>query len=146
MIETILSIDRYALPLLGLGLVVVCVLRLLRRRKIQGLPGAFLFNTANRDGLPLTRRENSLGRSKYCDVVLNYPTVSRFHAVIARRKEGWVIIDTGSSGGTKLDGKAIERRAPLRHGQKLNFGSYDFIFCDEEEEKRIEREAARPYR
>ena len=146
MIETILSVDRYALPLLGLGVAVVCVLRLLRRRKIQELPGAFLFNTANRDGLPLTRHENSLGRSKHCDIVLNYPTVSRFHAVIARRREGWVIIDTGSSGGTKLDGKAIERRAPLRHGQKLNFGSYDFIFCDEEEEKRIEREAAKPYR
>ena len=146
MIETILSVDRFVLPLLGLGIAVFCVLRLLRRRKIQMAPAAFLLNTVNRDRLPLPRFENSLGRSKHCDVVLNYPAVSRFHAVIARRKEGWVIIDTGSSGGTKLDGEAIEKRAPLRHGQKLNFGSFDFVFWDEEEEARLEREAARPYK
>jgi len=146
MIETILSVNRFALPLLGLGLVAVCVLRLLRRGKITARPSAFLLNTVNRDRLPLARFENSLGRSKHCDVVLNYPSVSRFHAVIARRREGWVIIDTGSSGGTKLNGQPIERRAPLRHGHKLNFGSYDFVFWDEEEEKRLEREAARPYR
>jgi len=145
MIETILSIDRFALPLLGLGIAVLCVLRLLRRRKIQAQPSVFLLNTANRDRLPLNRFENSLGRSKHCDVVLNYPAVSRFHAVIVRRKEGWAIIDTGSSGGTKLDGQPVERRAQLRHGQKLNFGSFDFVFCDGEEEARMDREAAKPY-
>jgi len=143
--ELLLEINRYALPALGLGLAVICVLRLLRRRKAQALPNAFLINTANRDSLPLTRYENSLGRSKHCDVVLNYPAVSRFHAVIAKRRAGWVVIDTGSRGGTKLDGQPVERRAPLRHGQKLNFGSFDFVFCDEEEETRISRGAARPH-
>ena len=145
MIETILSVNRFALPLLGLGIAVICALRLLRRRKRPAVPAAFLFNTVNRDRLPLTRYENALGRSRYCDIVLNYPAVSRFHAVIARRKEGWVIIDTGSSGGTLLDGQAIEKRAPLRHGQTLRFGNFNFLFCDEEEEARISREAARPY-
>jgi len=57
-----------------------------------------------------------------------------------------VIIDTGSSGGTLLDGKPVERRAALHHGQKLNFGSFDFIFYDEEEEARMNREAAKPER
>jgi len=128
------EISRYALPALGLAIALICVLRLLRRRKIQAAPGAFLLNTVNHDRLPLTRYENSLGRSKHCDVVLNYPAVSRFHAVIARRRVGWVIIDTGSRGGTKLDGEPVEHRAGLRHGQALNFGSYDFIFCDEEDE------------
>jgi len=160
MIETILSVNRFALPLLGLGIAVICALRLLRRRKIKAAPGsprspqaswggspqAFLVNTVNRDRLPLTRFENALGRSKHCDVVLNYPAVSRFHAVIARRRVGWVIIDTGSSGGTLLDGRPIEKRAPLRHGQKLTFGSFSLVFWDEEEEKRLEKEAARPYR
>ena len=145
MIDAILSINRFALPLLGLGIAVFCVLRLLRRRKIQTSPSAFLFNTVNRDKLPLARFENALGRSKHCDIVLNYPAVSRFHAVIARRRAGWVIIDTGSRGGTKLDGQPIQHRAPLRHGQRLNFGSFDFIFCDEEEEARMDKEAARPY-
>jgi pSer/pThr/pTyr-binding forkhead associated (FHA) protein len=146
MIETILSVNRFALPLLGLGIAAACALRLLRRRKIQAAPQASLLNTVNHDRLPLARFENSLGRSRYCDVVLNYPAVSRFHAVIARRREGWVIIDTGSSGGTMLDGQPVERRAPLRHGQTLAFGSFGLVFCDEEEEARIAREAARPHR
>ncbi|MCL1952337.1 MAG: FHA domain-containing protein [Oscillospiraceae bacterium] len=140
--EAILAINRYALPLLGLGLVVICALRLLRRRKVQQAPQAFLLNTVNHDRLPLARYENSLGRSKHCDIVLNYPAVSRFHAVIARRRAGWVIIDTGSRGGTRLDGQPVEKRAALRHGQALSFGSFDFVFCDEEEEARLEREAA----
>ena len=145
MIETILSVNRFALPLLGLGIAVICALRLLRRRKAKANPSAFLLNTLNRDRLPLTRYENALGRSRRCDIVLNYPAVSRFHGVIARRKEGWVIIDTGSSGGTLLDGRPVEKRAPLRHGQKLRFGNFEFLFWDEEEEKRMDREAARPY-
>ena len=144
--ETMLAINRYALPLLGLAIAAICALRLLRRRKIQAEPSAFLLNTVNHDRLPLTRYENALGRSKHCDVVLGYPAVSRFHAVIARRRGGWVVIDTGSRGGTKLDGQPVEHRAPLRHGQALNFGSFDFLFCDEEEEERIAREAAKPWR
>ena len=145
MSQTILSASRYALPLLGLGIVVICALQLLRRRKIQTVPSAFLLNTINRDCLPLARWENSLGRHKHCDVVLNYPAVSRFHAVIARRRGGWVIIDTGSSGGTLLDGEPVVRRANLHHGQVLRFGSFDLMFCDEEEEARLEREAAQAY-
>ena len=126
------TISHYALPLLGLGIALACVLGLLRRRKAPDSQGAFLLNAVNRDRLPLTRCENSLGRSKHCDIVLNYPAVSRFHAVIARRRGGWVIIDTGSRGGTQLDGQPVEHRAPLRHGQTLRFGSFDLIFCDEE--------------
>jgi len=146
MSQTILSVSRYALPALALGIAVICALRLLRRRKIQAVPGAFLLNTVNRDRLPLERFENALGRSKHCDVVLNYPAVSRFHAVIARRRDGWVIIDTGSSGGTLLDDQPVAKRAPLRHGQVLRFGSFEFMFCDEEEQARIEREAAMEWR
>ena len=148
--QTILSVSRYALPALALGIAVICALRLLRRRKIQasrgGSPAAFLLNTVNRDRLPLERFENALGRSKHCDVVLNYPAVSRFHAVIARRRTGWVIIDTGSSGGTLLDDQPVAKRAPLRHGQALRFGSFEFMFCDEEEQARIDREAAMEWR
>ena len=145
--DIILEINRFALPLLGLGIVAMCALRLLRgRKKIQADPGAFLLNAVNHDRLPLARCENSLGRSKHCDIVLNYPTVSRFHAVIARRKEGWTVIDTGSRGGTKLEGQPVDGRAALFHGQSLCFGSFEFMFCDTQEEARIAREAARPYR
>ncbi len=140
--EIIFDISRYALPALGLVIAVVCIVKLLRFRKPQADTGAFLLNTVNHDRLPLSRCENSLGRSKHCDIVLNYPAVSRMHAVIARRKQGWIIIDTGSRGGTTLDGLPVEGRAPLRSGQLLCFGSFDFMFCDQTEAEARQAQAA----
>lgn len=131
MIELFLEINRYALPALGLAVVVLCVVYMLRRRKPRADTGAYLLNTVNHDKLPLARYENSLGRSKYCDVVLNYPAVSRMHAVIALRREGWVIIDTGSRGGTTLNGLPVKGRALLKSGQLLGFGSFEFMFFEE---------------
>ena len=55
--------------------------------------------------------------------------------MIARRREGWVVIDTGSKGGTRLDGQPLEKRAPLKHGQSVSFGGFEFLFYDEAEEK-----------
>ena len=126
----LISVSRFALPLLGLAVAGVCGFWILRQRS-QAPPEAFLLNTVNHDRLPLPRFESSLGRSKHCDVVLGYPSVSRFHAVIARRRHGWVIIDTGSRGGTKLDGQPVEGRADLRGGQCVSFGMHEFLFFDE---------------
>ena len=133
-IGILIAVGRFALPALGVAIAGVCALWLLRQRP-QAPPEAFLLNTVNHDKLPLTRFESSLGRSKHCDLVLNYGSVSRFHAVIARRKQGWVIIDTGSKGGTKLDGLPVEGRAELRSGQCITFGMHEFLFCDAEEER-----------
>lgn len=143
-IEILIAVSRFALPLLGVIVAAVCALWLLRQRP-QAPPEAFLLNAVNHDKLPLTRFESSLGRSKHCDLVLNYPSVSRFHAVIACRKRGWVIIDTGSRGGTKLDGLPVEGRTELRSGQCITFGAHAFLFCDAQEERQRTREAANPY-
>ena len=131
----LMAVSRFALPALGVIVAAACALWLLRQRP-GAPPEAFLLNTVNRDKLPLARFENSVGRSKHCDIVLNYPSVSRFHAVIAQRSVGWVIIDTGSSTGTKLDGLPVERETLLEHGQAITFGSFEFMFFDAEEEAR----------
>jgi len=129
----ILHINRFALPVLGVFIVAASVLWLLRRRS-HSPPEAYLLNTVNHDKLHLARYENSVGRSKHCDIVLNYPSVSRFHAVVARRKDGWVVIDTGSRGGTKINQKPLERSTQIAHGQVITFGTFEFMFYDQEEE------------
>jgi len=126
----LIAVGRFALPVLGCAIAGACAFLLLRQRP-KGPPGAYLLNAVNRDKLPLTRWENSLGRAKHCDVVLNYDSVSRYHAVIARRKAGWVVIDTGSKLGTRVDGLPIENRAQLRNGQRIAFGMHEFLFCEE---------------
>ena len=133
MTEALLYITRFSLPLMGIAIVAACAHWLLRLKK-QSPPAAWLINSVNHDKLPLVRFENSVGRSKHCDVVLGYEVISRFHAVIAWRRGGWVIIDTGSRGGTKLGGLPVERPTKLEHGQSVTFGTFEFLFCDGREE------------
>ena len=61
---------------------------------------------------PVLYWENSIGRSKSCDICLPDATISRDHAVLMRREEGWVICDTGSHAGVQVNGKKVR-------GQKL---------------------------
>ena len=61
------------------------------------------------------------GRDASCDVVVVDKSVSRRHAYLERRGEGWAVVDQGSANGTFLDGKPVTD-APLRQGQELRFG------------------------
>jgi len=49
----------------------------------------------------------SIGRNLENDLVLNDPTVSRFHAEIRYVDDQFVIVDTNSSSGTFLNNKKI---------------------------------------
>ena len=75
MLDFVLQISHYALPVLAVAVLVLCFSALLKRRA-PSLGKARLVNTANGDAFPLVSRETSLGRHKTCDIILNYPTVS----------------------------------------------------------------------
>ena len=63
---------RWIMPVLALLVAAFCVPSLLKGNKKIGVTG-YLVNEANGDRLPV-----SVGRSKACDIVLGYNTVSRF--------------------------------------------------------------------
>lgn len=84
---------------------------------------ARLVNASNGDEIDISAWEISLGRAKTCDIVLNYPTVSRFHAVIVRRGKGWIIFDTGSKTGIRVNGEKIDRRAFIYDGDMIALGT-----------------------
>lgn len=76
----------------------------------------------------ISRAETSIGRAKTCDLVITDISVSRFHAVLSKRKTGWIIFDTNSTSGVRLNGKKIEKKAVLKDGDTLNFGKSEYIF------------------
>lgn len=92
--------------------------------------------------------ETSIGRAKTCDIVLRNPTVSRFHAVIARRGKGWIIFDTGSKAGILVNGEKIDKYAKIYHGDILTIGSTVFRFSSplhkRPPEKKTELKRERP--
>ncbi|MDR1734324.1 MAG: FHA domain-containing protein [Oscillospiraceae bacterium] len=125
--DVVFSLARYAVPGLGIAILAFCAVWLYRRRA-DSPPAASLLDLTTGDSRPLPHWENAVGRHPRCDIVLGYATVSRFHAVISCRKGGWVLTDTGSRGGTLVNGDILIKSRPLQNGDALTFGSVTFRF------------------
>lgn len=78
-----------------------------------------LVNGANGDEFLLNHWETSIGRNKTCDIFLAYNTISRFHAVLSRRKRGWTVFDTYSKTGVYVNGKKSSGNLPSMMGTAL---------------------------
>ncbi|CDZ23760.1 hypothetical protein CCDG5_0630 [[Clostridium] cellulosi] len=96
---------RWIMPLLAIAIVVRCVLPLISKRR-KSAPWGYLI-MQNGVELPLYHWENSIGRSRLSDVVLNFPFISRSHAVITLSEGHWVITDLDSKGGVQVNGEDI---------------------------------------
>lgn len=127
MLEFVLQISHYALPVLALAVVAFCFAALLKRRP-SSLGKARLINTANGDVFPLVSRETAVGRHKNCDIILNYSTVSRTHAVIVCSKSGWYVTAVRSDAEVFVNGNKIEKKEFLKTGDKILLGSITLIF------------------
>ena len=104
------AVLRYAAPALILILLWRCAKPLLTFRREPEI-WAWLYMT---DGtkVPITHWENVIGRHKSSDVHIDFPTVSRNHAVLTRYDDGsWTISDADSKDGTFVNGKQISIRA-----------------------------------
>lgn len=127
--EILESAGRIIMPILALLIVAFCVPSLLKGNKKIGITG-YLVNEANGDKLPLSGYEVSIGRSKVCDIVLGYSTVSRFHAVLSKRKKGWRVTDTRSKTGTYINNGRIDKPCALEDGDTIVFGNAVFVFVE----------------
>jgi Protein of unknown function (DUF3662)/FHA domain len=65
----------------------------------------------------------TLGRSRQCDVVLDDPNVSRQHAEIRPRGGSWVLTDLGSTNGSRINGRNVERSEVVRSGDEIELGA-----------------------
>jgi hypothetical protein len=69
----------------------------------------------------------TIGRSPDCDIFLDDVTVSRSHAVLLQRPEGFVIEDQGSLNGTFVNRRRVDS-ALLEDGDELQIGKYRLTF------------------
>ncbi len=119
--------SRFILPVMAVIILGSCIYSLMKL-KIKPYSMAELVNAVNGDKTPLDRWEISVGRSKLCDITIGYGSVSRFHAVISRRSDGWFITDTFSKTGTKVNDKEVKGAVQLFDGDAITFGSAVMIF------------------
>ena len=63
-----------------------------------------------------------IGRVPECDIPLSDPNVSRRHAEIRRQGTGFVVVDLGSTNGTRINGVRISEQE-LNDGDEVAFGN-----------------------
>lgn len=119
--DEMMSLLRYIIPVLVLVIAAYCIKHLLTSKAPKVNP-ACLIDETNGTEYVIKNWETSIGRSNACDIVLNYSTVSRFHAVISKHKKGWVVTDTNSSSGTYVNRKKADEPLIVNDGDSISFG------------------------
>lgn len=125
--ENLAYYARYILPLICVLVALICISSLIKTKSPKVKPALFI-DELDGNEYPITHWETSIGRSNSCDIVLNFDTVSRFHAVLTKQKKGWVLTDTYSNSGTYLNNHKIKSPAIIKDGDKVTFGRVTLAF------------------
>ena len=118
---------RILMPVYAIIIVYQCYAAMRRRRRPEK-PLVTLYNTVTGLKLPVIFWENSIGRSRASDIVVDAPAVSRNHCVLLRRASGWYICDTGSKGGTYVNGEEAVGRTRVLIDDVIGVGNSQFQF------------------
>jgi FhaA, N-terminal domain/FHA domain len=90
-----------------------------------GGAGTLVFADGGR--LPLEGRVMSIGRQSACEVTISDPNVSRRHAEIRPVADRYLLVDLGSTNGTRVNGSRIAEHE-LVDGDQLTFGGTTLVF------------------
>jgi diguanylate cyclase (GGDEF)-like protein len=69
-----------------------------------------------------------VGRGADSEIVVAMDSVSRVHAHVEPRLDGWFVVDQGSTNGTYVNDHPVSRDAPLQDGDRLRLGGVVFGF------------------
>jgi serine phosphatase RsbU (regulator of sigma subunit) len=69
-----------------------------------------------------------IGRSSTSDLVLQDLNISRLHAELVKRTEGYFVLDAGGKNGTYVNEKRIEHPTLLQPGDRVRLGTTTLVF------------------
>jgi hypothetical protein len=93
-----------------------------RMKEGEGGAGAGSLVLPTGERVPLGETVLGIGRMPECNIVLSDPNVSRNHAEIRPRGTGYVVVDLGSTNGTRVNGVRVGEHE-LHDGDELTFGN-----------------------
>jgi cell division protein FtsW len=111
-------VARWVFPLLAAAVFLRCVLPLLQIKKSKAVWGYLDIEDGAR--IPLYHWENSIGRSKSSDIVINWAFASRSHAVLMYRNGAWTVTDMESKGGVEVNGVKVENSVVVEYGDVIS--------------------------
>ena len=116
---------RLSLPLLSLLIVIRSARSLLGFRREPEVWAWLRLVTG--ELLPVTHWENLLGRKKSADIVLDFATVSKNHAVLTRQEDGgWTVTDIGAKGRVEVNGTQIIS-GRVDYGDTISLGGLEMV-------------------
>ena len=65
----------------------------------------------------------TIGRASECEIAVQDPNVSRRHAEVRREGDEFVVVDLGSTNGTKVNGAGVKRPKRLTDGDEIMVGT-----------------------
>lgn len=113
-----------------------CLLSLFREKPGKEIWGWLSMNDGAR--FDLRHWENTVGRSRFSDVLLDFPTVSRSHIALLRDDKGnWRLQPLQTKNGTRINGKKVTHTLPVKTGDIIDLGGLplEFYAISEEEER-----------
>lgn len=136
---------KYALIILSAAVIVRCIRSMLSDRYEPELWG---YLRRGREDMPILHWENSIGRSRFSDIRIDVPAVSRVHAILTRSDKGvWRLYDIFSKGGVWVNGvKVGENGVEVRNGDVLNLAGVvcRFLPVNSEQREALEEYRTRP--
>ena len=81
--------------------------------------------------IPLTRDELTIGRKDGNSIRLTERNVSRRHARIVKRTEGFFLEDLASYNGIVINGQRLAEARPMRNGDQILIGDYKLQVVEE---------------
>lgn len=93
-----------------------------RMREGKGGSGAGSLMLPTGERLQLGEQVVTVGRKPESTLQLGDPNVSRNHAEIRPHGNGWVLVDLGSTNGTRVNGSRVASHE-LREGDEIAFGN-----------------------
>lgn len=77
----------------------------------------------------LQSKDVTIGRLSSCEIVIADPNVSRRHAQIVRRGDGWWVVDLGSTNGTLVNDALVKERR-LDPGDRIQVGGAELEYSE----------------
>lgn len=79
---------------------------------------------------PILASQIKIGRDMKNDIVLSSPAVSRFHAQIDRRGDGFELTDHSSVNGVFVNGRRLNKTCPLREKDVIQIANHTLIYTN----------------
>ena len=130
------GILRVVAVIVAIVIIVRCLMSLFREKPGKEIWGWLTLGDGTR--LDLCHWENAIGRGRWADVSLDFPTVSRSHAALLRDDKGsWKLQPLQTKNGTRLNGKKVTHTVPVKTGDVIDLGGIGLSFyaISEKEER-----------